>query len=335
MIDVCVDEDAIARLRARDHLDVTVTAEGAADDEPAREHSPSSLAEQDVLFCSFLPTNHETMTRLKLVQLNSAGYTQLLGLDLPARGVRACNASGVLDPAIAEWNIAMMINLTRDLRQMIRNQDRGTWERQSRYESEIRGSTVGIWGYGGLGRQTARLAKVMGQTVWVLTRNGANLRPNTFVVHGTGDVEGKLPERVFTIEQKDEFLSGLDFLILAMPQNSKTEGIVGEHELRVLPDHAFLLNPARGRLVQIDPLLSALDERWIAGAALDTHCQYPMPADHPLWSKPNVIMTPHISGSTRGKHYLPRVWSILTENIDRWLAGEPLLNELSQRQLCE
>ncbi len=333
MIDVRIDAASIDRLQNRDDVNITITAVGEDDEEPAREHDPAMLAEQDVLMCSYLPTNHEVMKRLKLVQIASAGYSQLHGLGLPARGVRACNGSGVFDASIAEWNVAMMINLTRDLRQMIRNQDQGLWEREERFESDIRETTVGFWGYGGLARQTARLCKVMGQTVHVLAREGVKPRHNTYVVPGTGDVEGTLPDRVFAIEQKDEFLQGLDFLILAMPLNPATEGIVGEAELRALPSHAFLLNPARGPLVQLDPLLRALDEHWFAGAALDTHYHYPMPADHPLWSKPNVIMTPHISGSARGKHYLPRLWSILAENIDRLIAGKPLMNELTPEQL--
>lgn len=333
MIDVRSDEAALEKLQSRDGVNVTITAEGKTDEEPHREHDPAMLAEQDVLFCSYPPKNHEAMTRLKLVQITSAGYSQLFGLDLPARGVRACNGSGVFDASIAEWCIAMMINLARDLRQMIRNQDNGLWEREARYESDIRGATVGIWGYGGLGRQTARLCKMMGLTVHVLTRDGVKPRHNTFVVPGTGDVEGQLPDRAFTMDEKDAFLAGLDFLVLGMPLNPNTEGIVGEAELRALPEHAFLLNPARGPLVQEAAMLRALDEGWFAGAALDTHCHYPMPPDHPLWQKPNVIMTPHISGSARGKNYLPRVWSILTENIDRLLAGKPLMNELSEQQL--
>ncbi len=333
MIDVRVDEASLARLRERRDLNLTETAVGIEDEEQAREHDPAMLAQQDILFCSQLPTNHRAMTRLRMVQISSAGYGQLLGQDLRRRGVRACNASGVFDVAIAEWNVAMMINLARDLRQMIRHQEAGEWVREPRFQHEIRGSTVGLWGYGGLARQTARLCHALGQTVWVLTRDGVKSRENTFVVPGTGDVEGVLPDRVFTQDQKHEFLSGLDFLILAMPLNPSTRGLIGDDELRALPRHCLLLNPARGPLIKEESLLRALREGWIAGTALDTHYHYPMPLDHPLWSLPNVIMTPHISGSARGPHYLPRLWSIFTENVNRFTAGTPLLNELSARQL--
>ncbi len=333
MIDVRPDEPSLEQLRACRDLHITLTAVGSDDEEPARTHDPEMLARQDILFCSYLPTNHEAMTRLRLVQITSAGYGQLLGLNLPARGVRVCNAAGVFDVAIAEWNVAMMVILARDLRQMLRNQDAGHWVREARFQREVRAATVGLWGYGGLARQTARLCKAIGQEVWVLTRDGVKPRRDTFVVPGTGDVEGVLPDRIFTMDQKHAFLAGLDFLILALPLNSSTLGIVGEDELRTLPRHCLLLNPARGPLVKEEALLRALREGWIAGAALDTHYHYPMPPDHPLWKMPNVIMTPHISGSARGPFYLKRIWSIFTQNLERFLGGAPLLNELSVRQL--
>lgn len=272
MIDVRVDEPALEQLRSRRDVHLTVTAVGADDDEESHEHDPAMLAQQEVLFGSYL-------------------------------------------------------------RQMVRHQEAGEWVRAPRFQNEIRGATVGLWGYGGLARQTARLCKALGQTVWVLTRDGVKPRENTFVVPGTGDVEGVLPDRIFTQDQKREFFAGLDFLILAMPLNSSTQGLIGDDELRMLPRHCLLLNPARGPLIKEESLLRALRQGWIAGAALDTHYYYPMPPDHPLWRFPNVIMTPHISGSARGPHYLPRLWSIFTQNLERFTAGMSLLNELSARQL--
>jgi phosphoglycerate dehydrogenase-like enzyme len=333
MVDVLIDEATLSKLRQRSDLNITVTAVGTEDQELQREHDPKMLAEQDVLFCSYLPSNHSVMQSLRLVQIASAGYGQLLGLDLPSRGIRACNASGVFDVAIAEWNVSMMVNLTRNLRQMIRNQDAGKWIREPEFESEIRGTTVGLWGYGGLARQTARICQAFGQQVWVLTRDGVRERPNSFVVPGTGDVEGCLPDRVFTLDQKREFLGGLDYLIIALPLNPSTQGMIGDEELQALPRHAMLLNPARGPLIREDSLLRALREGWIRGAALDTHYYYPMPPEHPLWGMPNVIMTPHISGSARGSYFLPRLWSIFSQNIDRLISGKPLMNELTENQL--
>src|SRR5690606_38270979 len=121
----------------------------------------------------------------------------------------------------------------------------------------------------------------MGMTVHVMGRNSPKPRTNIYNVPGTGDVEGDLPDKVFLLEEKERFLSGLDFLVMAIPQLKETIGIIGEDELKMLPEHAFILNPARGPLIDEQSLLKALEEGWIAGAALDTHYQYPMPADHP------------------------------------------------------
>jgi phosphoglycerate dehydrogenase-like enzyme len=118
-----------------------------------------------------------------------------------------------------------------------------------------------------------------------------------------------------------------------MPLTKASEGIVGEKELRALPRTAFLLNPARGSLVQEQALLKGLREGWIAGAALDTHYAYPLPSEHPLWQFPNVILTPHISGSAQSPRFLERIWDIFVQNVERWLSGQPLLNELSIPQL--
>ena len=302
-------------------------------EETARELDPELIREADVLVCTIPPTNHAVMQKLKWIQIASVGYTQLFGLDLAARGIRATNARGCFDVPIAEWNIAMMINLVRDMRQLIRNQDASIWDRSAIFQRELCGATVGLWGYGGIGRETARLAKQMGLRVLVMTRNGVEPISNIYTVPGTGDPEGRLPDRVFKAGEELEFLRSLDFLILALPLTKATEGLIGERELRALPQHAFVLNPARGPIIQQEALLHALREKWIAGAALDTHYQYPMPPDHPLWKFPNVIFTPHISGSSLSPNFKQRLWEIFSLNVERFSRGEPLLNELTPAQL--
>lgn len=304
-----------------------------APEEKVRPLPVDLIQEVDALLCTFPPENHRDMKALKYVQIASAGFTQLIGQGLEDRGVTCCNALGVFDVPIAEWNIAMMVNLARDMRAMHHHQDAGIWDRSMRFQHEIRGSVVGIWGYGGIGRETARLAKAMGMTVHVLSRNGVKPRKNSYRVVGTGDPEGVLPDQVFLSDEKEAFLKGLDFLILAMPQTGSSEGIVGETELRMMKKEAFLLNPARGPLVQEQALLKALNEGWIAGAALDTHYYYPMPAGHPLWKMSNVIMTPHISGSSSSPNFLERVYVIFYLNLERLQQSKPLLNELKAGDL--
>ncbi|MCC6589409.1 MAG: D-2-hydroxyacid dehydrogenase [Bryobacterales bacterium] len=302
--------------------------------EARRELPADVLRDADILFCTMPPTNFGDLEKVQWIQLTSAGYAQVLNLGLAERGTRVTNARGCFDVPIGEWNVAMMVNLARDMRGMIRNQDAAIWDRSAVYQREIRGLRVGIWGYGGIGRETARLARLMGMHVSVLSRQGVEPSRDIYVVEGTGDRVGTMPHRVFLKGQEMEFLSSLDFLILAMPLTPTTEGLIGERELRALPKTAFVLNPARGPLIQEQALLQALREGWIAGAALDTHYRYPLPPEHPLWAMPNVILTPHISGSSLSPHFQSRIWDIFRLNVQRYINGEPLLNQLSAAQLA-
>jgi len=329
LIDVPIEEAALAALREIPGLDVRITPFS----ESARELPPDVIEDVDILFCTHPPSNFDDMKRVRWIQIASSGYTQLLPLDLPSVQVRATNARGCFDVPIAEWNIAMMVNLLRDVPQMLRNQHVHTWERSVKFTQEVRGMTLGLWGYGGLGRETARLAKLMGTRIHVLARRGVHPAPNIYRVPDTGDPEGILPDRVFPAEDAQQFLSKLDFLILAMPLTSLTDGLIGEKELQALPPSAFVLNPARGPIIQEQALLRALREGWIAGAALDTHYQYPLPPEHPLWSFPNVILTPHISGTSLPPIFRTRIWNLFLQNVRRFQQGDALLNELTDDQL--
>jgi phosphoglycerate dehydrogenase-like enzyme len=329
LIDLPLCSDCLDRLRAMNGVRVRMLEDLQSGSAPASEF----VEDPHVLVCDDLPATLSQMASLELIQIGSSGYSQLFDRGLVERRIRCCNARGVFDVPIAEWNVAMMVNLTRDLRGLVRNQEAAVWDRDSRFQRELRGSVVGIWGYGGIGRETARLAKTLGLTVHVCVRTAIRPQENVYIVPGTGDAAGSLPDRVFLRGQELEFLAGVDFLILAMPLTPSTDGIVGKEELRALPRHAFVLNPARGPLIREEALLDALQEGWIAGAALDTHYKYPLPPEHPLWRMPNVILTPHISGSSLSQHYLARLGELLVENVQRYLSGRSLLNELSIDQL--
>lgn len=282
--------------------------------------------EVEAMFCSLPPPNFAAFPRVRWLQIESAGFSHLFPLRLGEKGIVVTNARGLFDTPIAEWNIAMMIALVRDLRTLIRHQDSRIWDRSARFTGEVRGRTVGIWGYGGIGRETARLAKTLGMNVHVLTRSGRKSRADSAFAPGTSDLEGTLPDRYFKEEERMEFLRGLDFLVLALPLTTKTEGLLGEEELRALPKGAFLLNPARGPIVQQAALLAVLRDGHLGGAALDTHYQYPLPAEHPLWDFPHVILTPHISGTTFSANFRAGLLGIFRENARRFTAGELLLN---------
>jgi len=131
----------------------------------------------------------------------------------------------------------------------------------------------------------------------------------------------------------EEFLGGLDYLILGMALTPATSGLIGEKELRMLKPSAVLINPTRASIIEEQAFIRCLQERWIRGASLDVHYAYPLPPEHPLWSIPNLIMTPHISGSVASPNFLDRIYDIFTQNLERFVAQRPLLNELSTEQL--
>ncbi len=329
LVDVEPDEASLAALKARPDIEIEIIPFA----ESARELPATLIESIEILFCSFPPLNFEDMRRVRWIQIASSGYSQLFRCNLAQRGVRATNARGCFDVPIAEWNIAMMVNLVRNLPQLARNQQARVWDRSAQFQRELRGAVAGIWGYGGIGRETARLAKTLGMRIHVFSRNGVNPSPDVYRVEGTGDADGVLPDRVFLSGSEQEFLRGLDFLILAMPLTRNTEGIIGEKELAALPKSAYLLNPARGPLIAEQALLRALSGNWISGAALDTHYQYPMQPDHPIWAFPNVIFTPHISGSSLNPMFQQRLWDIFSQNVARYSSGGKLLNELTADQL--
>jgi phosphoglycerate dehydrogenase-like enzyme len=325
-----VEDRTLRRLQALPGLRVHV-----APPHDRAELPPALLRGKHALLCKRVPENFDELTDLEYLQLATVGYEHLRHLELGRRSATVCNARGVFDTAIGEWNLAMMVNLVRDLRRMIRNQEAAVWSRQGPFEEEIRGRVVGLWGYGGIGRETARLARTFGMTVHVQTRSGVGPRRDVFCLPGTGDPEGLLPDRVFTAGQEREFLSTLDFLVLALPHTQKSTGLVGVAELKALPPTAFLLNPARGPIVQEQALLTALREGWIAGAALDTHFAYPLPPEHPLWKMPNVILTPHVSGGDHSRLFPERIGELFVQNLERYLAGRRLLNAVTAAEWAE
>ena len=162
---------------------------------------------------------------------------------------------------------------------------------------------------------------------------GVARRSLTFCVENTGDPEGVLPQRVFSPEGIQEFLGGVDYLVVTVPLTPVTKGIMGERELRMLKPSSVLINCARGPIIEEQAFIRCLREKWIRGSSLDVHYAYPLPPEHPLWSMPNLIMTAHISGAAAGEQFLPRSYSLFVQNLERYGSDRPLLNELTPEQL--
>lgn len=298
---------------------------------PDQVLTSGQAASVEILFADLPPANVAEMRALRWIQLGSHGYTQFNGRHLPA-GVTVCNASGVNDIPIAEWCVMMMLAFERGLVQMLGAQRAHRWNRDPKFQAELRGRRVGIFGYGNIGQELARRSHALGLEVWAMSRFRPGGRERRYhpVSYETPTPD---PHRVFTMAQRREFLAGLDYLAITVPATGSTRGYFDAEALAELPPHAVLLNPARAQVVDEPALIDALRSGALAGAALDDHYRQPMPVDDPFWDLPNTIVSAHVSGSTASTYYLPRIWDLFNQNARLHLAGLPLLNVISPADL--
>ena len=292
--------------------------------------------EVEVLYTSFttpLPAP-ENAPRLRWVQLYSAGPDHILTHPLWTTPVLFTTTSGIHAIPIAEYVLTMMLAWLRRLPQAFELRQRGVWptrtERVSLFMGEeMRGKTLGIVGYGSIGRELARLATAFGMRVLAMQR-GTHRRDAGFVLPGIGDPEGTLPERYYAPGELHTMLAECDVVVIAAPLTAQTRGMFDEAAFKAMKSNAFLVNIARGDICDEQALLRALREQTIAGAALDVFHEEPLPSDNPLWGLPNVFISPHISGLTR--LYNERAAQIFADNLRRYLADEPLYNLVDKIQ---
>ena len=251
--------------------------------------------------------------RLKWIQVMTAGVDRLPE-EILKSGIRVANASGLHGAAMGEVVLEMMLMFVKDAPACMRMKQGKEWRR---YRPRIlRGQTVGILGLGSVGKEIARLCKAFGTKVIGIRRSGGAASPFRDV------------DCVYPREKLPELLAESDFLVLALPLTKETEGMIGEKELRGMKPTAFLINVARGAIVNEGALIRALEEKWIAGAGLDVFTREPLPPESPFYAMPNVIFSPHISGDI--PDYESRATEIFCENLRRYLAGEPFLHEVNR-----
>jgi len=180
-------------------------------------------------------------------------------------------------------------------------------------------------GYGSIGRRVARIADALGMTILACRR-----RPEIHAELGyqypraAGDPEGVLPRGWYGPQQLPQMFSACDAVALALPATPTTLKLIGKRALEALPAHAYFVNVGRGQVVDEAALVDALQAGKLAGAALDVFAVEPLPADSPLWSMPNVFITPHLASYTRDQAMVAS--AVLVENMSRYLAGQPLVN---------
>lgn len=307
--------------------DLEVVQKSVREGRDAQETGDLLDGPEEVLYCMVPPRDLSRAPNLKWVQLHSAGINHLGEHPILQSSIRLTTSSGIHATPIGEFVLAAMLALARHVPRMVRMQDRRVWP-ERRWEffrgTELRGHTLGIVGYGSIGRETARLAKLgFGMRILALTRDGSR-RDRGYVEPGTGDPEGELPDGWFKPPQLGELLPQADFLLVSAPLTGSTRRMIGEAELRAMKPTAVLVNVARGGLVDEAALARALRENRIAGAALDVFETEPLPAESELWKLENVLLAPHISAAT--SQYDDRAVALFCENLRRYLRGEPLLN---------
>jgi phosphoglycerate dehydrogenase-like enzyme len=292
---------------------------------------PSELWGQvEVLYTISTVPEPVRVPRLRWVQLHSAGVNQVQNTPLWESGVIITTLSGIHASNMAEYVLMMMLALAHRLPRMLAYQVRAEWpsQRWAKFvPQELRGATVGVIGYGSIGREVGRLAHALGMRVLGLHRGGMAGPPGYELPELAGQ-PGAEPDRLYTPDQLTQMLAECDYVVLAVPHTSATHHLMNQTALRAMKPTAALVNVARGAIVDEAALIHALREGWIAGAALDVFEQEPLPADSPLWKMENVVISPHVSGFT--PHYDERATALFGENLRRYLAGEPLLNQVER-----
>jgi len=277
------------------------------------------IAEADVLVVSGLWRNELTAMapRLKFIQSIGAGTDQFDRSALSARGIRLASAAGVNARAVSEHAMSLILALARRLPEARDNQRRKIWRGMigdlAQREDELSDKTVVIVGLGRIGGRLAQLAKAFDMRVIGVRRDPAGGRGAADEVHALAALPGLLPSA--------------DFVALTCPLTPETTNLIDARALAAMQPSAYLVNCARGRVVDEPALIAALKAGTIAGAGIDVTWDEPLPADSPLWEAPGAFITPHTAGETR--RYEDNVLDILMENLSRQWRGEvALLNQV-------
>lgn len=264
-------------------------------------------------FLAALPT-------LRWVHTGSAGVGAALFPEMVDSDVVLTNSAGIHAPPMAESVLGMMLYFARGLDFAVRDQQQGRWDQTAFGTTaspvfELSGQTLGIVGYGGVGRAIAGKARAFGMRVMATRRNAEPSDDGTEILTGRAGLEKVLRES--------------DVVVITIPATTETNRLIGPAELAMLKPGAILINVARGTIIDEAALIDVLRERRIRGAGLDVFEKEPLPADSPLWKLENVLILPHVSATT------PRFWDrqadLILENFERYLRGERLLNVVDKR----
>ncbi len=288
----------------------------SAGDETARAELDRMLSEAEVVAGMRMPGNLvQRAPRLKWVQATSAGVDHILSEELRLSPVILTNAANLHSFAPTEFAMTACFALAKNVRECYRQKETRIWEP---YNTIIlRHKTMGIVGYGHIGKRIARVAKALEMRVIATRRTITESRPARYA-----DV-------LLPASENDRLLEESDFVVLALPLTKGTRHLIGAQELERMKSSTFLVNVSRGPIVDEDALARALKEGTIAGAAMDVFAVEPLPGDSPLWDAPNFMYSPHIAGWLT--EYPEMVLEVFMDNLRRYLAGRQLRCVIDKR----
>jgi len=289
---------------------------GAAD----RAAAVRAAADADVIIGECVPEVIAAGPRIRWLQRMYAGVERCVAIPaFTERGIVLTNMQKVAGSVMAEHVLALMFGLTRGLADYVPAQAKGEWADEAVPESrmwEVKGRTMLVVGLGGIGTEVAKRAHALGMTV-IATRNSGTDGPDYVAEVGLADK--LLP-----------FAARADVIVSTLPLTAETKGLMNKAFFDAAKRGALFINVGRGGTVVTDDLVAALNDGRLGGAGLDVTDPEPLPADHPLWRAPNVVITPHVAAALDGNE-VPR-WIIARENLRRYVAGGKLLSEVDVKK---
>lgn len=253
--------------------------------------------------------------RVRWIHSLWTGVEGILTPEMLKHPATLTNGRGAFRWPLADWVAAAMLFFAFDIGRVIRQQEKRVW--QPFVSSSLEGRTLGVVGYGSIGAAAAVRARAFGMKIAALRRRPELLENDPVVDHG------------YAPGQIKDLMGVSDYLLLATPLTADTRGLIGEGELAAMKQSAVIINVGRGPVVDEGALIRALESGRIRGAALDVFDKEPLPAEHPFWRMPNVLVSPHTADRVEG--FLAPAFECFFENLDRFLKGEPLLNIVNKQ----